>query len=84
MGRFKNFLKTFKTIKTSEEAILMGLTFYRNLHGDQINLIGCRSQWVDEYEYVYNCDEYYDIKNEIKLRKLKIKKILKDKIDYYG
>lgn len=80
MGKLKNFIKAFKKIKTSEETILMGLSFFRNLHGDEINHYNCRSLWVDEYNYVYKCNEYYDIKNEIRLRKLKIKKILKEKI----
>lgn len=79
MGKIKNFIKAFKKIKTSEEAILMGLKFYRNLHGDEINYYDCRSLWTDEYNIVYNCEEYYDNRNEIKLRKIKIQKILKTK-----
>lgn len=79
MGKIKNFIKAFKKIKTSEEAILMGLKFYKNLHGDAINHYDCRSLWTDEYNIIYNCEEYYDNRNEIKLRKIKIQKILKTK-----
>lgn len=79
MGRFRNILKSFKKIKTTNQAIEMGLTFYRNIYGDEINYCNHRSEWIDEYHIVYACDEVFDFKNEIKKRKIKIKKILNTK-----
>ncbi len=79
MGRLKNYIKSLKTIKRTDDAITMGLSFKRNVHGDEIFFLDCRSLWIDEYGIIYKCEGYYDNRDEIKLRKIKIEKILKSK-----
>lgn len=50
------WIRTFNVIST-EQAIKMGLTWKRNVYGDEINLANCRSIWLDEKENSYRVAE---------------------------
>lgn len=40
-------IRTFKVI-SSQRANELGLKWYRNVYGDEINHINCRSLWIDK------------------------------------
>jgi hypothetical protein len=44
-----------KRIPDTKTAIKMGLTHNSNIHGDLINILNCRSIWVDKYDNTYYC-----------------------------
>lgn len=54
------YLVTNKKIKTVEKAKAMSLVHYTNIHGDGINMTGCRSFWTDVNGRVYGCDQLLD------------------------
>jgi hypothetical protein len=41
------FIRTFKVI-SNERAEELGLIHWRNVYGDEINHISCRSIWIDD------------------------------------
>lgn len=70
MKRFITFLYWlryfFTNIPTTDQALKMGLTHYENLYGEHINMLNCRSIWVDDYDKGYFCSELYETPNEFK------------------
>lgn len=63
MYKFKIFLnlhlwyiRTFKVI-TTEQAKSLNLTFIRNVYGDEINKLNCRSIWFDSKTRTYRVKE---------------------------
>lgn len=66
MERIKCFFRSFKTVKSVKDADKMELIFDRNIFGDAINHLNCRSLWKDEYGFTYRCSELnksiYDLK----------------------
>jgi len=42
----KWFLRNFRVI-SNQKAKKLGLKHYRNIYGDEINKINCRSIWID-------------------------------------
>ncbi len=63
--KIKYWLRSFRKIKTAEQAIKMNLIHVTNVHGDLIIAANCRSMWVDEFSNYYKCDEL--LGNEIDL-----------------
>lgn len=47
-------------VLTREEAKSLGLTPYINIYGDQINLRGCRSIWIDDRQRTYRVGSLSD------------------------
>ena len=41
------WIRTFKVI-SNQRAKELGLKWYRNVYGDEINHINCRSLWIDK------------------------------------
>lgn len=57
MSRLKMlYIRLFKVISI-EQAIKYKLTFHRNIHGDEINHINCRSIWIDKHFRTYRVNE---------------------------
>lgn len=52
------YYRLFKVI-TYQKAIELDLEFYRNVFGDEINHINCRSLWVDNKGRFYRVYELY-------------------------
>jgi len=50
------YYRLFKVI-TKEKAKELGLVFHRNVFGDEINHINCRSLWEDSYNRLYRVEE---------------------------
>jgi len=50
LGIKKWYLASFKTI-TTEQALELDLEFHRNVYGDEINFLWCRSIWTDGKYY---------------------------------
>lgn len=50
------YIRTFKIIST-EQAINLGLKFHRNIYGDEINALNCRSLWIDDVPHFYRVEE---------------------------
>jgi hypothetical protein len=48
---------------TVNECELLGLRWFKNVYGDNINIFNCRSIWLDEQSRIYKCDELCDIEN---------------------
>ncbi len=59
----KWWLRTFKVI-TTKQAKELGLKFYHNVYGDQINHLNCRSIWVDKKHRDYRVSELHNESNE--------------------
>lgn len=57
MKRFKRWIARNFRVITIAEAQELGLGFHHNVHGDMINLIGCRSLWIDEKGRPYRIGE---------------------------
>lgn len=51
-------IRNFKVI-TINDAVTNGLTFSRNIYGDEVNTINCRSLWVDTHGKVYRVKQLY-------------------------
>ena len=71
------FYHRFIKIKTCQEAYDNGLTWYRNVHGDEINYLNCRSMWADELGFMYRCRELYE---EHKIEKIKCSSCGKEEV----
>lgn len=56
----KWFLRTFRGPITVTQAKSMGLEFVRNVSGDEINQMGCRSIWSDKGGNSYRVADMYD------------------------
>lgn len=78
MKKLKNFLLSFKCLNTLDDVYYLDLIHIRNVYGDEINRIGCRSLWKDEYGFKYYCQVLYDDTDILFKRKIKIKKLLKN------
>ena len=63
------FIRTFKVI-TIKEAESLGLSWNRNIYGDEINHLECRSLWVDSNDKVYRVDELLKNGREINTYKV--------------
>ena len=48
---------TRKNIPTVEQAVKMELKHDKNVFGDEINRLDCRSLWYDKYDNLYRCDQ---------------------------
>ena len=59
MKRIRYWLRSFKKVKTVKDAESMGLHHIRNIFGDEINRMNCRSLWNDNYWNVYRCGELH-------------------------
>ena len=57
MKRIISWLRAFKKVRTVQDAELLGLHFQRNIYGDEINHLDCRSLWNDCYGNVYKIEE---------------------------
>ena len=53
------YIRVFKVI-TQKKANQMEFVFYRNIYGDEINRINCRSLWQDYRGRLYRVYELYD------------------------
>lgn len=53
--RIHYWFRAWKMVESAEKAKEMGLHWRRNVHGDEINHINCRSLWNDDYWNVYRC-----------------------------
>lgn len=51
--KFINWFKSMFMVISLSEANSMGLTWIENIHGDEINAIGCRSLWRDAVGNTY-------------------------------
>lgn len=51
------WFRSFKKVKTVEDAQKMNLVHVTNVFGDGINTMNCRSFWTDRYKNTYRCDE---------------------------
>lgn len=58
--------RPFKVI-TPEQALEYNLTFVRNVHGDEINHINCRSIWADKNGRTYRVESLYKNNPENKI-----------------
>lgn len=56
----KWFIRTFRGPISIEQANGMGLEFVRNVSGDEINQLGCRSLWKDSSGNTYRVKNLYD------------------------
>ena len=54
LNKFISFLNSFKIIEDPENR---GFKFMRNIYGDEINHLNCRSLWIDKYNIVYRCSK---------------------------
>ncbi|MFT6332969.1 MAG: hypothetical protein ACJAW3_001319 [Lentimonas sp.] len=54
----KWYYRNFGTI-SQKQAESWGLKFYRNIYGDEINRLNCRSHWEDELGRLYSVIELY-------------------------
>ena len=52
------WIRTFKVI-SNEMAKELGLKWYRNVFGDEINLLNCRSLWIDKRGHRYRVSELH-------------------------
>lgn len=52
------YISLFKVI-TLEQAFEYNLTFVRNVHGDEINHLNCRSIWADKKGRIYRVKSLY-------------------------
>ena len=57
---YVRLLRPFKII-TLEQVLEYNLTFVRNVHGDEINHINCRSIWADKNGRTYRVESLYKI-----------------------
>lgn len=55
------YTRTFKVI-SSERATKLGLFWYRNVFGDEINHLGCRSIWVYDIIAKFNSFKNWALK----------------------
>lgn len=55
------WMRSFLKIKSVKQAQEMNPNWLMNIHGDQINTLGCRSLWYDKYLNDYRCDECLNI-----------------------
>lgn len=58
-GKIHSWLRSFRKLKSVEEAKNLELFFEFNAYGDQIRLFNMRSGWIDKYGIHYKCDEIY-------------------------
>lgn len=56
MKRIMCWFRAFRKLKTVEDVKSLGLHFRRNIYGDEINHIDCRSLWSDDYLNIYRCN----------------------------
>jgi hypothetical protein len=56
------WIRNFKVI-SNQKAKELGLEHYRNIYGDEINHLNCRSLWVDKKKNVYRVShlEHYKL-----------------------
>lgn len=52
------YIRLFKVISL-EQAVKYNLNFYRNVYGDEINHINCRSIWIDKNYRPYRVKSLY-------------------------
>jgi len=55
------FIRLFLVI-SEDTARKKGLTHLRNIYGDEINMINCRSLWVDDFYRQYRVRELFEHK----------------------
>lgn len=54
------YIRTFKVI-SNQRAKELGLKWYRNVFGDEINHINCRSIWTDKQGRIYRVSHLENI-----------------------
>lgn len=52
------YISTFVVLKY-DKAVKMGLSWLKNVYGDEINHTKCRSKWIDDDLIIYRVDELY-------------------------
>lgn len=60
MNRIYRWFLHFRKVKTVKQAKEMGIIFWRNVYGDEINQRNCRSLWYDKYLNDYRCNQAYN------------------------
>lgn len=58
--KVRSWLRSFKKLKTVDDALYLDLTWEFNAYGDQVNIYNLRSGWVDKYGNHYRCEELYE------------------------
>lgn len=53
------WIRMFCIIPTSKDALELGLTHSMDMFGDAINLMNCRSLWIDSKSRVYRVAELH-------------------------
>ncbi|MCK9575717.1 MAG: hypothetical protein WC979_02300 [Candidatus Pacearchaeota archaeon] len=62
IGNITYYIRSYITHKTIDAAEKWGLSFHRNIYGDEINHLNCRSLWKDSYGNFHKCKELYENK----------------------
>ncbi len=60
MDVFRSYMAFTRIVPTIAMVIEMKLTFVRNVFGDEINALDCRSLWKDKHGYIYRCTQLKD------------------------
>ena len=58
------WLSNYRVISL-EKAKELKLEFVTNIHGDRINVLNCRSLWVDHHKNPYRCNELFIEEEEL-------------------
>ncbi len=59
MSKIKRWWVSNYQVITLEKAKELELEFVTNIYGDRINVLNCRSLWVDRYNNPYRCNELF-------------------------
>jgi len=57
------WIRNFRII-SAKQAKELGLTWYRNIYGDEINRMDCRSFWIDSKRRGYRVLELMNLSHE--------------------
>ena len=64
------WFRSFRKVKTVQQAQNMGLIHETNIFGDGINFTNCRSFWKDKYGHTYRCDELLENGRDIVMEQI--------------
>ncbi len=65
MSKLKCWWISNYRVITLEKAKELELEFVTNIYGDRINVLNCRSLWVDQYNNPYRCNELFAEEEEL-------------------
>jgi len=54
-----SFVSMFKIHKNCNSCKKMNLKFFKNIYGDEINRLNCRSLWSDDFGNLHRCSTLY-------------------------